>query len=301
MRRTNRAAAGQSTRRQSLVRRRRLPAAARCSAEPPPVPSLLLQYAEELIANARAIATPGKGILAADESTGTIGKRVRVRQLPAAGQPPEPPLQAAARCAAGSEPRCLALPVGCRCSICQRRPPAVVRQTFCILPAALHPRQLASIGCPNEESYRRELREMLFTSPGIENYISGVVSGGVGVLGQARLAGARLRVAAPALLRRLPTRGAPAHPKTLLPSARMGTRDLAASLRSPLCQAWLLKTGPRVAPLGALTSPGCSPISHQHILFGGTPVPEKQKRREARLLLSRSACPPCLFSSTDPV
>jgi len=38
------------------------------------------------------------------------------------------------------------------------------------------PAQLASIGCPNEESYRRELREMLFTSPGIENYISGVVS-----------------------------------------------------------------------------------------------------------------------------
>ncbi|PSC70525.1 fructose bisphosphate aldolase [Micractinium conductrix] len=67
------------------------------------------KYAEELIANARAIATPGKGILAADESTGTIGKR------------------------------------------------------------------LASIGCPNEESYRRELREMLFTSPGIENYISGVI------------------------------------------------------------------------------------------------------------------------------
>jgi fructose-bisphosphate aldolase class 1 len=37
--------------------------------------------------------------------------------------------------------------------------------------------QLASIGCPNEESYRRELREMLFTSPGIDNYISGVVRG----------------------------------------------------------------------------------------------------------------------------
>lgn len=34
------------------------------------------KYAEELIANARAIAAPGKGILAADESTGTIGKRV---------------------------------------------------------------------------------------------------------------------------------------------------------------------------------------------------------------------------------
>lgn len=36
-----------------------------------------LKYAEELIANARAISAPGKGILAADESTGTIGKRVR--------------------------------------------------------------------------------------------------------------------------------------------------------------------------------------------------------------------------------
>ena len=44
---------------------------------------------------------------------------------------------------------------------------------YCTLRSA----QLASIGCPNEESYRRELREMLFTSPGIENYISGVVSG----------------------------------------------------------------------------------------------------------------------------
>ena len=41
-----------------------------------------------------------------------------------------------------------------------------------LLPACL---QLASIGCPNEEANRRELREMLFTSPGIENYISGVV------------------------------------------------------------------------------------------------------------------------------
>lgn len=33
------------------------------------------KYAEELCANARAIASTGKGILAADESTGTIGKR----------------------------------------------------------------------------------------------------------------------------------------------------------------------------------------------------------------------------------
>ena len=40
-------------------------------------PRCPLQYAEELIATAKAIAAPGKGILAADESTGTIGKRVR--------------------------------------------------------------------------------------------------------------------------------------------------------------------------------------------------------------------------------
>ena len=32
-------------------------------------------YAAELIQNARLIAAPGKGILAADESTGTIGQR----------------------------------------------------------------------------------------------------------------------------------------------------------------------------------------------------------------------------------
>lgn len=33
-------------------------------------------FAAELIATAKFIATPGKGILAADESTGTIGKRL---------------------------------------------------------------------------------------------------------------------------------------------------------------------------------------------------------------------------------
>ncbi|KAJ6826030.1 putative fructose-bisphosphate aldolase, cytoplasmic isozyme 1 [Iris pallida] len=34
------------------------------------------KYADELIKTAKYIATPGKGILAADESTGTIGKRL---------------------------------------------------------------------------------------------------------------------------------------------------------------------------------------------------------------------------------
>jgi hypothetical protein len=36
--------------------------------------------------------------------------------------------------------------------------------------------QLASIGLPNEEGYRRDLREMLFTAPDVAKYISGVVS-----------------------------------------------------------------------------------------------------------------------------
>lgn len=34
-----------------------------------------MQYAAELADTAAKISTPGKGILAADESTGTIGKR----------------------------------------------------------------------------------------------------------------------------------------------------------------------------------------------------------------------------------
>ena len=34
-----------------------------------------LPFKEELIKTAREISAPGKGILAADESTGTIGKR----------------------------------------------------------------------------------------------------------------------------------------------------------------------------------------------------------------------------------
>nr|AAR88661.1 fructose-bisphosphate aldolase [Pandanus amaryllifolius] len=67
------------------------------------------KYADELIKTAKYIATPGKGILAADESTGTIGKR------------------------------------------------------------------LASINVENIESNRQALRELLFTSPGALEYLSGVI------------------------------------------------------------------------------------------------------------------------------
>ncbi len=37
----------------------------------------LSPFAAELVETARAIAAPGKGILAADESTGTIGQRFK--------------------------------------------------------------------------------------------------------------------------------------------------------------------------------------------------------------------------------
>lgn len=39
------------------------------------------KFAGELIQTAASLVLPGKGILAADESTGTIGKRVRMSQL----------------------------------------------------------------------------------------------------------------------------------------------------------------------------------------------------------------------------
>ena len=66
-------------------------------------------FKEELIANAKKIARPGCGILAADESTGTIGNR------------------------------------------------------------------FSKINVENTEPNRRGYRELLFTSPDIEKYISGVI------------------------------------------------------------------------------------------------------------------------------
>jgi len=70
---------------------------------------VIQKYKEELIANAQKIATPGRGILAADESTTTIGSRFK------------------------------------------------------------------GINVENVEENRRAYRELLFTSEGIENYISGVI------------------------------------------------------------------------------------------------------------------------------
>ena len=69
----------------------------------------MAEFAAELVATANAIAAPGKGILAADESTGTIGKR------------------------------------------------------------------FAPIGVENVEENRRKYRELLFTTEGLGEYISGVI------------------------------------------------------------------------------------------------------------------------------
>lgn len=66
-------------------------------------------YAAELIENARLIAAPGKGILAADESTGTIGQR------------------------------------------------------------------FTKINVENNEENRRKYRQLLFQTPGLEQYVSGVI------------------------------------------------------------------------------------------------------------------------------
>lgn len=67
------------------------------------------KYRDELIETANRITRPGFGILAADESTGTIGKK------------------------------------------------------------------FDAIGVENTEENRRAYRELLFTTPEIENYISGVI------------------------------------------------------------------------------------------------------------------------------
>ncbi|RCV22431.1 hypothetical protein SEVIR_4G229900v4 [Setaria viridis] len=67
------------------------------------------KYADEMVKTAKYLATPGKGILASDESTGTIGKR------------------------------------------------------------------LSSINLENVESNRQALRELLFTAPGVFDYLSGVI------------------------------------------------------------------------------------------------------------------------------
>ena len=73
------------------------------------VQSTTSDFKEELIRVAKEISAPGKGILAADESTGTIGQR------------------------------------------------------------------FAAINVENNEDNRRAYRDLLFTAPGIEQHISGVI------------------------------------------------------------------------------------------------------------------------------
>ena len=87
---------------------------------------------------------------AADESTGTAGKRVRARS-PARAQRAPPALPRLRSAAPGS---------------LTDTPPS---------PTPPPRPQLAGIGLPNTEDNRRALRELLFTAGGVEEHISGVV------------------------------------------------------------------------------------------------------------------------------
>ncbi len=93
---------------------------------------------------------PGRGILAADESTSTVGKRVR------GGVPSN-------CCSAQRFDRHHAAGLHC------------MQLHLCATRCHCTRMQLASVDLPNNEDNRRALREMLFTAPGIEKYISGVV------------------------------------------------------------------------------------------------------------------------------
>ena len=115
--------------------------ASRLSAQPPTMAAT--PFAAELIATANAIATAGKGILAADESAGTIGKRFETIGAGAAG--------------------------GCSRTACRAasaRPP----RHRCA--AAAPP---FSAGVENNEENRRFYRQMLFETAGLNQYISGCI------------------------------------------------------------------------------------------------------------------------------
>ena len=103
-------------------------------------------FAAELIATANAIATAGKGILAADESAGTIGKRFETIGAGSAG--------------------------GCELTACRapRAPPA--RATASSPPP---PRPIVAAGVENNEENRRFYRQMLFETAGLNQYISGCI------------------------------------------------------------------------------------------------------------------------------
>ena len=171
----------------------------------------LPKHAAELIANARKLVAPGKGILAADESTGTIGKRVRsggrvgggkgggaVVARAGVGRAAPPAATAAPRGArhgppaapnagAGSSSSPLVPGPGSgrahgwRARCAQREPArgeargALGRRAAKPAPHPLPPPQLSSIGVDNVEDNRRALRQMLFTAPGVEAHISGVI------------------------------------------------------------------------------------------------------------------------------
>jgi fructose-bisphosphate aldolase class I len=103
-------------------------------------------FASELIATANAIVSPGRGILAADESTGTIGKRFEA--------------------------------IGERARVRARRPHKISPPDSRLLtarpPSTLSIPSLSSAaGVENTEENRRAYRELLVSTPGLGQFVSG--------------------------------------------------------------------------------------------------------------------------------
>ena len=114
------------------------------------------KYAEELKATAAAISAPGKGILAADESSGTIGKRfshINVRCI----------CHSPLSCCAARRTRALE-------SLAARNAASILGL------ARAYPLHYKSRQVENNQDNRRAYREMLFTTPGLGEFISGAIT-----------------------------------------------------------------------------------------------------------------------------
>ncbi|KAF2617468.1 hypothetical protein F2Q68_00041430 [Brassica cretica] len=143
------------------------------------------KFADELIANAAYIGTPGKGILAADESTGTIGKRlasINVENV----ETNRRALRELLFTAPGALP-CLSGVILFEETLYQKSSDdeLIANAAYIGTPGkgilaadestGTIGKRLASINVENVETNRRALRELLFTAPGALPCLSGVI------------------------------------------------------------------------------------------------------------------------------
>lgn len=104
---------------------------------------------EELAAVAAALAAPGKGLLASDESTGAACAARAALLTPARPPAPRRRARAAARASTHSPLRCA--------------PPGTIGK------------RLEKAGIENTAENRRAYRELFYTAPGIGDAFSGVI------------------------------------------------------------------------------------------------------------------------------